>query len=400
MTKMKIDSPTGDRPLGFSLFMWGNDDAQGPDKYRLMLEGAKYFDRNGFEAVWTPERHFHAFGGPYPNPCVTAAALATVTERLGIRAGSCVSPLHHPIRIAEDWAVVDNLSNGRVAIAFASGWQPNDFLLRPENHADKKGVMLRQVDQVRRLWRGEKLCFRNPFGQDVAIQTLPRPVQPELPFWITTAGNPDTYREAGEAGANVLTHLLGQSLDEVAGKIVVYRQTRAAAGHDPATGRVTLMLHTFVGNDDEEVRDLVRQPMKDYLRSSLKLLFGAGPLSTVKQSRNGSGKPQAVDWENLPAEEIDVMLDFAFERYFETSGLFGTPSTCGRMAERCKQAGVDEIACLLDFGVPTDRVMASLPFLNQVRQQASGGHTVDDSGEITERREHPWSPLKVVAGRE
>ena len=202
----------------------------------------------------------------------------------------------------------------------------------------------------------------------------------------------------------MLTHLLGQSLDEVAGKIALYRQTRAAAGHDPATGRVTLMLHTFVGNDDEEVRDLVRQPMKDYLRSSLKLLFGAGPLPAVKQSRNGSGKPQDVDWESLPAEEIDVMLDFAFERYFETSGLFGTPSTCGRMVERCKQAGVNEIACLLDFGVPTDRVIESLPVLNQVRQQANGqaggGRAVDGSGEITEGGEQPWSPLKAVAGRE
>jgi natural product biosynthesis luciferase-like monooxygenase protein len=201
------DSGVAHLPMGFSLFMWGNDDAPGYDKYRLMLEGAKYFDRNGFEAVWTPERHFHAFGGPYPNPSITGAALAAVTDRIGIRAGSCVSPLHHPIRIAEEWAVV--------------GWQPNDFVLRPENHANNKGVMLEQIDQVRRLWRGEKVSFRNPLGQDVQIGTLPRPVQPELPFWVTTAGNPDTYRQAGELGANVLTHLLGQSVDEVAEKIAI-----------------------------------------------------------------------------------------------------------------------------------------------------------------------------------
>ena len=334
------------RALGFSLFMWGNDDAPGRDKYRLMLEGAKYFDRNGFEAVWTPERHFHAFGGPYPNPSVTGAALAAATERIGIRAGSCVSPLHHPIRIAEEWAVVDNLSNGRVAIAFASGWQPNDFVVRPESHANSKALMRAQIDQVRRLWRGEKLAFRGPFGQDVAVQTLPRPVQRELPFWVTSAGNPETYRQAGELGANLLTHLLGQSLDEVAEKIAVYRRARAAAGHDPATGRDTLMLHTFVGVDDAEVRELVRAPMKAYLRSSLKLIPGL----------EGAG---------------EARLDQAFERYYETSGLFGTPAACARMAERCRDAGVDEIACLLDFGVPTEQVLASLPYLNQVREMTS-----------------------------
>jgi natural product biosynthesis luciferase-like monooxygenase protein len=361
-------------PMGFSLFMWGNDSTPARDKYRLMLEAAKYFDRNGFEAVWTPERHFHAFGGPYPNPSVTAAALAAVTERLGIRAGSCVSPLHHPIRIAEEWAVVDNLSNGRVAIAFASGWQPNDFVLRPENHGRNKQVMFEQLEQVRRLWRGEKIPFPGPLGQEVLLETLPRPVQPELPVWVTTAGNPDTYRQAGEVGANVLTHLLGQSVEELAGKIRIYREARAAAGHDPALGRVTLMLHTFAGEDDAEVRELVRGPMKDYLRSSLKLTLDfAWAFPAFKRPGGAAEKPQDVDLRVLADSEVEALLDFAFERYFETSGLFGTPSTCGRMVERCKRAGVDEIACLLDFGAPTDRVLASLPLLKQVREQANAG---------------------------
>jgi natural product biosynthesis luciferase-like monooxygenase protein len=369
--------------MTFSLFMWGNDDAPGRDKYRLMIEGAKYFDRNGFEAVWTPERHFHAFGGPYPNPSVTGAALAAVTERIGIRAGSCVSPLHHPIRIAEEWAVVDNLSNGRVAIAFASGWQLNDFVLRPENHARNKQVMLDQIDQVRRLWRGEKIAFRSPLGEEVLIQALPRPVQPELPFWVTTAGNPDTYKQAGELGANVLTHLLGQSLDQVTEKIRIYREARAAAGHDPSSGRVTLMLHTFVGSDDAEVRELVRQPMKNYLRSSLKLVFDIASSFPALARRagvasNGDRTRPDFDPRNLAPDEIDAMLDFAFDRYYETSGLFGTTATCTRMVERCKRAGVDEIACLLDFGVPTESVMASLEYLNQVRERANSDTAPED----------------------
>ena len=64
------------------------------NKYRLLLEGARFADQNGFVAVWTPERHFHAFGGLFPNPAVTSAAIAAITEKIGIRAGSVVSPLH------------------------------------------------------------------------------------------------------------------------------------------------------------------------------------------------------------------------------------------------------------------------------------------------------------------
>ncbi|WVJ71376.1 LLM class flavin-dependent oxidoreductase (plasmid) [Paracoccus marcusii] len=58
----------------------------------MLLEGAKFADRHGFVAVWTPERHFHAFGGPYPNPSVTGAAVAAVTQNIAVRAGSCVGP--------------------------------------------------------------------------------------------------------------------------------------------------------------------------------------------------------------------------------------------------------------------------------------------------------------------
>src|SRR6185295_17743730 len=103
-----------------------------------LMEGAKFADRNGFAAVWTPERHFHAFGGLYPNPSVTSAAIAAITQRVKIRAGSVVLPLHHPLRVAEEWAVVDNLSNGRVGLAFASGWHSIDFVLAPQNYADRK----------------------------------------------------------------------------------------------------------------------------------------------------------------------------------------------------------------------------------------------------------------------
>src|SRR2546426_8960016 len=188
--------------------MGGNEDAPGRDKYRLMLEGAKYFDRNGFEAVWIPERHFHAFGGPYPNPSVPGAALAAVTENIGIRAGSCVSPLHHPIRIAEEWAVVDNLSNGRVGLAFASGWQANDFVLRPENYANSKGVMLEQIDQVRRLWRGGEMVPPHAPGEEGAVGNLPRPAQDAVPLLGTPPGDPPTHLPAGEPRADVLPHPL------------------------------------------------------------------------------------------------------------------------------------------------------------------------------------------------
>ena len=277
------------------LFYWGNDDGEGPKKYEVLLEGAKFADKNGFNSVWTPERHFHAFGGPYPNPAVTGAAVAAVTENLDIRAGSCVIPLHHPIRVAEEWAVVDNMSNGRVGLSVASGWQPDDFVLRPDNAPpNNKSAMFRDLDIVRKLWRGEKVTFDAPTGP-LEVVSQPRPVQKELPIWVTTAGNPETYRGAGEAGANVLTHLLGQSIEEVGEKIKVYRQALRDAGRDPKDHTVTLMLHTFVGADNDAVRETARQPMKDYLKSAVGLIKQyAWAFPAFKRPEGASG-PMDVD---------------------------------------------------------------------------------------------------------
>ncbi|GAB5405600.1 MAG: hypothetical protein Aurels2KO_38310 [Aureliella sp.] len=365
------------RKMHFGLFMWGNDDAEGRAKYQLLIEGAKYFDEHGFDAVWTPERHFGAFGGPYPNPAVTSAAVASVTKNIAIRSGSIVSPLHHPVRIAEDWAVVDNLSDGRVGLSFAAGWQPNDFVIMPQNHANNKQIMLEQIETVRKLWRGESVEFANPKGEMVPTSTLPRPVQKELPIWLTTAGNPESYRQAGLLGTNVLTHLLGQTVEEVAEKIAIYRKARAEAGLDPAADTVSLMLHTFVGANDDEVRELVREPMKEYLRSSMKLVLDfAWSFPAFKRPGGNESKPDEIDIKSLSPDEIDTILDFAFERYYENSGLFGTPERCMEMINRCRGADVDEIACLLDFGAPTERVMQSLPALNELRELANKNVTL------------------------
>lgn len=366
------------RKMDFSIYYWGNDDGAGPKKYELLIEGAKFADRHGFVAVWTPERHFHAFGGPYPNPSVTGAAVAAVTRNIGVRAGSCVVPLHHPARIAEEWAVIDNLTNGRAGLAIASGWQPEDFVLRPENTPPaNKAAMFAAADQVKRLWRGEGVDFPKADGSLFTVRTQPRPVSAELPLWVTTAGNPDTWREAGEMGANVLTHLLGQSVAEVAEKINLYREARARAGHDPETGIVTLMLHTYVGRDRDQVRRVAEGPMKAYLAAAVGLVKQYAWAFPAFKKPAGVTNPMDIDLRTLSAEENAAILDYAFHRYFEDSGLFGTVEDALHRVEQLKRIGVSEVACLIDYGIAPEQVMEGLYPLAEVVRRANSGGTIE-----------------------
>ena len=361
-----------DLPMDFSIYFWGNDDGQGPKKYELLLEAAKFADENGFCAVWTPERHFHAFGGPFPNPSVTGAAVAAVTKNIGVRAGSCVAPLHHPARIAEEWAVIDNLTNGRAGMAIASGWQPDDFVLRPENTPpNNKQAMADAIDQVRRLWRGEAVEFPTKDGGTHAVVTQPRPVSKELAMWVTTAGNPATWKQAGEAGANVLTHLLGQSIDEVADKIKIYHQALRDAGIDPADRTVTLMLHTHLCEDREQAREEAREPMKDYLRSAAGLIKQYAWAFPAFKRPEGASNAFDLDLGSLAEDELEAILEFAFLRYFEDSGLFGTVNDAIERVEQLKLIGVNEIACLIDYGVPKPKVMRSMWLLADVLRQSN-----------------------------
>ena len=389
------------RGMEFSLFYWGNDDGAGQEKYRLLLDGARFADANGFCAVWTPERHFHAFGGPYPNPAVTGAAVAAVTHNLSVRAGSCVVPLHHPARIAEDWAVIDNLTGGRAGLAIASGWQRDDFVLRPENTPPaNKPAMFEALRQIRELWAGRQVSFPRADGSSHGVVTQPRPVSRVLPVWITTAGNPDTWREAGANGANVLTHLLGQDIDEVAGKIEIYHAALRKAGHDPAAFKVTLMLHTFLAADRETARAVAEGPMKEYLRSAAGLIRQYAWDFPAFRKPQGVASPAELDLGSLAPEEMEGILDFAFQRYFEESGLFGTVEDALDRVERIKAIGVDEVACLIDYGIPTDQVLSGLTPLAELLRRANAGGLAapedDDNSFAAQIRRHGVTHLQCT----
>jgi len=345
------------KTIQFSLYYFGSYEAEfNPNKYNLLFEGAKFGDRAGFTALWIPERHFHAFGGFSPNPSVLAAALARETQQIQLRSGSVVLPLHNPIRVAEEWAVVDNLSQGRVGIAFASGWHPQDFVLAPQSFGQHRELMFQEIETVQKLWRGEAITVPDGKGQRVEVKTYPQPMQSQLPSWITIVNNPDTYIRAGAIGANILTNLMGQSVEDLARNIALYRQSLAEHGYDPASGTVTVLLHTFVGNDLEQVREQARQPFGQYLTSSVGLLQNMVKSQGMK-----------VDFEQLRDEDRDFLLASAYKRYTETSALIGTPETCRQIIDHLQSIGVDEVACFIDFGVDEQTVLANLPHLQSLK---------------------------------
>ncbi|AXO35399.1 type I polyketide synthase [Micromonospora sp. B006] len=343
-----------------SIYFFSSQQDDSGDGYGLVLDAVRLADRLGFEAVWSPERHFHKFGGLYPNPAVLNAALATATTRIGLRAGSVVLPLHHPLRLVEDWSVVDRLSGGRVGLSFAAGFHPLDFVLAPHRFADRRQTFRRDVELIRHLWRGGSLDdVEAGAGDRVSVRPYPARVQAELPVWLTASASDESFQLAGEVGANLLTALLALTPEQLTAKIAIYRRARAEHGHDPEAGRVTLMVHSYVGEPHEDVRATCESPFLDYLRSHTELL----------SSLSRAMPEEELDLQNASERDRQAIVRRSYRAFYASRSLLGTPEVVAQRLLDFGRMGVDEVAALIDFGLPADRVLRGVERLGAVRER-------------------------------
>lgn len=325
----------------FSLFFFSSRETA-PPRYEALLRFVRFADESGFHAVWFPERHMVDFGALYPNPATLAAAVAVLTSRIRLRAGSVVVPLHHPLRLCEDWSIVDNLSGGRVGLSLASGWHPDDFVLAPDLYERRREVTFKSVETLRSLWQGQKVAMQGPSGRMVDVQLRPRPVQPSLPIWITTGGTATTIERAAAARANLLLSAIGHTFAQLRDMLHTYR----GAWPDSSRGEVTLMLHTYVTESDSSLRATVERPLMEYISDFL------------AQTDRG-----------LSPDQLRSAARFAFERYVRTNALLGSVEHCSAVVEEAIAIGVDEIACLVDFGLDEDTVWDGLQRLAGLRRR-------------------------------
>jgi natural product biosynthesis luciferase-like monooxygenase protein len=245
--------------------------------------------------------------------------------------------------------MIDNFSNGRVAIAAASGWHVNDFVLSPGTYKDRYEDMFHKIELIRSLWRGEKISLENGAGIATEVGILPAPIQKELPIWLTGQSD-DTFLQAGKRGFNVLTanFALRHDLAEFVRKVRIYRD--AIQAHHGRRGHVTLMAHTFVGEDRESIRSIARPALTSYLKVNLEM-----------QRDNSAGKKEGKGFSQLNERESEIMIRTQVNNdLLSPLSFVGTLEHCAGQAESLHGNGVDEIACLIDFGIGYEDVMAGL----------------------------------------
>ena len=290
------------------------------EPYRDMLDCLPRAEELGYESAFVASHHVQPDGWT-PSPLVALAAAAGRTERMRLGTGALLVPLYAPFKLAEDVAVLDNVSGGRVVLGVAPGYVSEEFLAHGVAREDRVARMEEALDLLVAAWTQERFSFRGRFfGVEPETTLTPKPVQePHPPIWygVSAAGS---LRRAARRGC-VLLASPRHELFELVEHFRVYDEACAAAGFAPEERPV--IREVFVADTQEQAERLAA-PGIEYL---FRELYGAKSAQGERPLRTDSGElitdKQQVDFESLKNRFVIGDPDFAIrqiERYREELG--------------------------------------------------------------------------------
>lgn len=267
--------------------------------YRRMFEQAELLDELGFHQFWVTEHHFHEYGGTVPDPATFLAAVAGHTRRIRLGVAISVLPLHHPLKIAESYAMVDVISNGRLDFGVGRG---NSELEQEQfgiDYAESPVRFKESAEVIRQAWSQPSVSFRGTHYAYQDIRVLPAPPQrPHPPFWVAANRSDDTYRWAGEHGYHLLVlpymyepAVLRQAID-------TYRSGLESGGGRTSDREVLGRVYIYVADSEAEaVREAGRYLDNYWAIAAQHSRVQMGPRSAADQIAQGkviAGSPERV----------------------------------------------------------------------------------------------------------
>lgn len=233
-------------------------------EYRDTIELVKLAEHAGFDSAWVSEHHGSS-DGYLPSLFVLLGALAATTDRIRLGTGVVLTPLHDPIRLAEDAAVVDQISGGRLDVGLGLGWREEEFRMLRIPIAERLRRHVETVQILRRAWSGERFSFEGEVFRYDRVRVTPPPAQPGGPPILLGGYVASAFRRAGELADGHIT-----DADDAAALGEAFAGVDAgarAAGKDPSSLRFVLMQNAFVTNDGDAwpiVRDGVLHQWGSY----------------------------------------------------------------------------------------------------------------------------------------
>ena len=306
-----------------------------------ILDETVYADDLGFHSAWIGEHHFNSLG-VLSCPDLVLANAAARTRRIRLAPAVTVLPLHHPIRVAEQWATLDLLSDGRVDWAAGRGYDRREYEPFKVDFNDNQSIFAEGMDVVRRLWAagGERISHKGVHYQFDNVRITPQPVQKPIPSYVASFSKPSIELAArlgcGLVVAPFAAALSFGGLKEVA---ALYRDCCAKAGTKP--GRLICSYFTHFA-DTKEQEMAQRQRQVRYYRECVIPAFPGDPKTAPPSYR------YFIDM-------VERLQKVRPEDLTENSVLLGSARQITDTLKKVEAAGFDEVILYFNVGLKPHR---------------------------------------------
>ena len=238
-------------------FSWPERRVELETVYARALERIEIMDQTGYDAVWLAEHHFNSFS-VCPSVHIMGTHVAARTQNLRIGTAVSLAAFYHPLRLAEEVALLDILSGGRVNWGAGRGFDPTEFrafgVSRDESHARFREA----VDVVLQAWTQDRITYKGEFFDFDEIEVLPKPHQdPHPPVWLA-ASSPEAVTWAGEHGFTIMMDPHSEH-SEIARKRELYRETLDANGHSIAGREIPMARLLAISESASEAEEVARR---------------------------------------------------------------------------------------------------------------------------------------------
>ena len=323
------------------------------DIIRGELDQIVWSEELGFDEIWLTEHHFINYGTSV-DPAALAAAAASRTQRIRIGLAAAILPFHHPLRFAEQMALVDIISNGRLDVGVGRGNRPMEFRGYRVPQEESRDRFDEAVEIMRRAWTEERFSYDGRFFKVPEVSVIPKPVQRPHPPLYQVCVSKDGIENTALRGWPMLNSVLFGPVDQLIGSRDIYVDTLKKAGRGAdeiksLLARWGVSRQIYVAETDARALAEAKDAELWYQESFRKFVVPdrieeAHP-SLQPAFRAMAERLSKITWEGLVAETL----------------AFGSPDTVARHIEVMRGMGVGQVMCWMNFGgLAPDKVRRSM----------------------------------------
>ena len=342
--------------MHFGIFMEFGSRA-GVSEVESFQEGFRLVDsaeEMGLDGVWLAELHFNPARSVLSSPIVVASSIATRTRRLRIGMAVHVLPLNNPLRIAEEVATVDQISEGRFEFGVGRSGFARSYDLYGIPYVESRERFREALDIILEAWKGEQFSHDGDFYSFEGAVVSPRPYQQPHPPLRIAATTAETFPRLGREGHPIFVGLRGMDIPELRANLKEYRKSWREAGHN-GDGDVSLRIPVYAADNEEAALEEPQESINAYFNRMGSLL------------RDSSTGRQAGD-ADIRQGRADRLASMSYEEMLETKVAFGTAETLvDRFSELKEELGLDGVVAELNAGglIPEEAVTRSLRIITK-----------------------------------